>query len=70
MVGVFGNAIAGVSVMACAKNIIGDVFASAFPAIITAGFMSGYIASLSAANGGGRFAWAAISDYIGRKILQ
>ena len=65
--GVFGNAIAGVSVMACAKNIIGDVFASAFPAIITAGFMSGYIASLSAANGGGRFAWAAISDYIGRK---
>ena len=37
--GVFGNAIAGVSVMACAKNIIGDVFASAFPAIITAGFI-------------------------------
>ena len=36
------------------KNIIGDVFANAFPAIITAGFMSGYIASLSAANGGGR----------------
>ena len=65
--GVFGNAIAGVSVMACAKNIIGDVFANAFPAIITAGFMSGYIASLSAANGGGRFAWAAVSDYIGRK---
>ena len=64
--GVFGNAIAGVSVMACAKNIIGDVFANAFPAIITAGFMSGY-ASLSAANGGGRFAWAAVSDYIGRK---
>ena len=65
--GVFGNAIAGVSVMACAKNIIGDVFANAFPAIITAGFMSGYIASLSAANGGGRFAWAAVSDFIGRK---
>ena len=52
--GVFGNAIAGVSVMACAKDIIGDVFATAFPAIITGAFMSGYISSLSAANGGGR----------------
>ena len=49
------------------KKYYWDVFANAFPAIITAGFMSGYIASLSAANGGGRFAWAAVSDFIGRK---
>eukprot|EP00945_MAST-04E_sp_MAST-4E-sp1_P003096 g3096.t1 len=68
--GVFGNAIAGVSVMACAKDIVGDVFTGAFPAVVTAGFLSGYISSLSAANGSGRFVWAAVSDYIGRKNTQ
>jgi MFS family permease len=64
---VFGNAIAGVSIMACAKDIMNDVFVGAFPGLITAGFLSAYISSLSAANGTGRFAWATASDYLGRK---
>ena len=64
---VFGNAIAGVSIISCAKTMMGDVFGAALPAIVTGAFATGYVASLSLANGGGRFAWASISDYIGRK---
>ena len=64
---VFGNAIAGVSIISCAKTMMGDVFGAAFPAIVTGTFATGYVASLSAANGSGRFVWATISDYIGRK---
>jgi MFS family permease len=64
---VFGNAIAGVSIISCAKTMMGEVFGAALPAVVTGGFATGYVASLSAANGGGRFAWATISDFIGRK---
>lgn len=64
---VFGNAIAGVSIISCAKTMMGEVFGAALPTVVTGGFATGYVASLSAANGGGRFAWATISDFIGRK---
>ena len=35
---VFGNAIAGVSIISCAKTMMGDVFGAAFPAIVTGTF--------------------------------
>lgn len=64
---VFGNAVAGVSVISCAKTIMGDVFGRALPAVVTGGFAASYVAALSAANMVGRFGWASISDFLGRK---
>ena len=64
---VAGNAIAGVTIMSCAKNIMTDVFGSALPGLVGAGFATGYVAALSGSNMVGRFGWAAASDYLGRK---
>merc|ERR1712048_643510 len=64
---VFGNAIAGVSIISCASTMMKDVFSSAMPALVTGGFATTYVMALSAANGGGRLGWAAFSDYLGRK---
>ncbi|EGD82660.1 MFS permease [Salpingoeca rosetta] len=64
---VAGNAVAGVTVMSCAKNIMTDVFGSALPHIVTGTFAAGYVAALSGINMVGRLGWAAASDYLGRK---
>jgi len=62
-----GNASAGVCVIASAKVMMGDIFASLNPAIVTTGFTTGFVSALSVANAGGRVAWASVSDVIGRK---
>jgi len=59
---VLGNAIAGVSVISCAKTIMADV-----GSLAPVGFATLYVALLSAANMFGRLGWAGASDYIGRK---
>ena len=64
---VAGNAIAGVTMMACAKTIMSDVFGAALPTIVTGSFAAGYVAALSGVNMAGRLGWAAASDYLGRK---
>mmetsp|Transcript_48916 Transcript_48916/g.141697 ORF Transcript_48916/g.141697 Transcript_48916/m.141697 type:complete len:460 (-) Transcript_48916:229-1608(-) len=62
-----GNASAGVCVIASAKTMMGDIFASVNPDIVTAGFTTAFVGALSVANAGGRVAWSGISDYLGRK---
>lgn len=62
-----GNAIAGVTVISCAKTLMSDCFATALPAVVTGGFAASYVAALSAANMLGRLGWASGSDVIGRK---
>lgn len=64
---VAGNAIAGVTIMSCAKTIMSDVFGSVLPAVVHGGFAAAYVAALSGSNMAGRFGWAAASDYLGRK---
>ena len=64
---VFGNAIAGVSVISCAKTLMNDTFSAALPAVVTGGFAASYVAALSAGNMFGRLGWASASDYLGRK---
>ncbi len=61
-----------------------DIFGSALPGIVTAGFASGYLMSMSAANLGGRLVrcsltlsgalmrpqlWSSMSDVVGRKRM-
>jgi len=53
--------------MSVAKPMIQSVFADSMPALVTTAFASAYLMSLAAGNVGGRLAWAAISDKIGRR---
>jgi len=62
-----GNAVAGVTVISCAKTLMHDCFAASLPAIVTGGFAASYVAALSAANMAGRLGWASASDSLGRK---
>ena len=64
---VAGNAIAGVSVISCAKTLMTDCFSSALPGVVTASFAAAYVAALSGANMAGRFGWSFASDFLGRK---
>ena len=49
-----------------AKPLMSEVFSGALPELVTAAFASSFILMLSVGNLGGRLAWAAISDKIGR----
>lgn len=62
-----GSCSAGVCVISAAKLMMGDIFASVNPEIVTAGFTTAFVGALSVANAGGRLGWAAVSDYLGRK---
>ena len=56
----------GMGLMSVAKPMIQNVFTDAMPALVTAGFASAYLMAMAGGNLGGRIAWAAVSDKIGR----
>ena len=57
----------GMGLMSVAKPMIGEVFTSSMPTLVTAAFASSYLMALAGGNLGGRLGWAAISDKIGRR---
>ncbi len=63
------NVTAGIGVIGVAKTMIGEIFGSALPAFVDAegSFAATYVLMISVFNMGGRFFWASMSDYIGRK---
>jgi MFS family permease len=61
------NVTAGIGVIGVAKTMMGDIFASSLPTIVTGSFAATYVMMISVANMSGRFAWASCSDYLGRK---
>ena len=58
-------ATSGLAVASVAKTMIREIFGAS--PLMTAGFASGFIMSLSMANLSGRLGWASLSDKIGRK---
>ena len=56
----------GMGLMSVAKPMIQNVFTDAMPALVTTGFASAYLMAMAGGNLGGRIAWAAVSDKIGR----
>ena len=56
----------GMGLIGVAKPLMSEVFSGTLPSIVTASFASSFILMLSMGNLGGRLAWAAISDKIGR----
>lgn len=59
------NVTAGIGVIGVGKTMINEIFGSL--AIVTAGFAATYVLMISVFNMTGRFIWASVSDYIGRK---
>ncbi len=62
------NVTAGIGVLAVAKTMISEIFGSSLPDVVDLEFAATYVLMISAFNMGGRFFWASISDYIGRKM--
>lgn len=56
----------GMGLIGVAKPLMSEVFSGTLPSIVTASFASSFILMLSVGNLGGRLAWAAVSDKIGR----
>lgn len=61
------NVTAGIGVIGVAKTMMTEIFGSTLPGIATAGFAATYVLMISVFNMCGRFFWATMSDYIGRK---
>lgn len=59
------NVTAGIGVIGVGKTMINEIFGS-LP-FVTAGFAATYVLMISVFNMTGRFFWASVSDYIGRK---
>ncbi len=51
-----------------AKPLMGEVFSSQFPQMVTPHFASNYVMMLSLGNLLGRLGWALFSDKFGRKL--
>ena len=61
------NVTAGIGVLGIAKTMIGDIFGTTLPGIVDSAFAATYVAMISVFNMCGRFIWASVSDYIGRR---
>ena len=61
------NVSAGIGVLSVAKTMMTEIFGSAYPDVVSAGFASTYVLLISVFNMAGRFFWASVSDRIGRK---
>lgn len=61
------NVTAGIGVLGVAKTMMTDIFGSALPSIVTGTFAATYVLMISVFNMLGRFFWAGMSDYLGRK---
>ncbi|MCF8359605.1 MAG: OFA family MFS transporter [Prolixibacteraceae bacterium] len=61
------NVTAGIAVIGVAKTMIIEIFGSNLSSVVTASFAATYVLMISVFNMSGRFIWASVSDYIGRK---
>ncbi len=61
------NVTAGIGVIGVAKTMMTEIFGSTLPGVVDAGFAATYVLMISVFNMVGRFFWASMSDFIGRK---
>jgi MFS family permease len=62
------NVTAGIGVLGVAKTMMSEIFGTTLPKTVDAGFAATYVLMISIFNMAGRFFWASVSDYIGRKV--
>ncbi len=61
------NVTAGIGVLGVAKTMMSEIFGTILPDVVDGRFAATYVLMISVFNMGGRFFWATISDFIGRK---
>ncbi|TWD53480.1 MFS transporter [Agrobacterium vitis] len=61
------NVTAGIGVLGVAKTMMTEIFGTTLPLVVNSTFAATYVFMISVFNMVGRFFWASISDYIGRK---
>ena len=61
------NVTAGIGVLGVAKTMMSEIFGTTLPHIVDGAFAATYVIMISVFNMVGRFFWASISDYIGRR---
>lgn len=61
------NVTAGIGVLGVAKTMMTEIFGTTLPMVVNSTFAATYVFMISVFNMVGRFFWASISDYIGRK---
>ena len=61
------NVTAGIGVLGVAKTMMTEIFGTTLPNIVDGAFAATYVIMISAFNMVGRFLWASLSDYIGRR---
>ena len=61
------NVTAGIGVLGVAKTMISEIFGASMPDTVDASFAATYVLMISVFNMVGRFFWASVSDYLGRK---
>ncbi|MBQ16740.1 MAG: MFS transporter [Planctomycetaceae bacterium] len=62
------NVTAGIGVLGVAKTMMTEIFGTTLPGIVNGGFAATYVLMISVFNMLGRFFWASVSDWIGRKL--
>jgi MFS family permease len=61
------NVTAGIGVLGVARTMLTEIFSPGLPMVATPGFAATYVLMTSVFNMVGRFFWASVSDYLGRK---
>jgi MFS family permease len=61
------NVTAGIGVLSVAATMMTEIFGTTLPGIVDSSFAATYVVMISVFNMCGRFFWASVSDYIGRK---
>ncbi|HSG64371.1 MAG TPA: OFA family MFS transporter, partial [Gammaproteobacteria bacterium] len=61
------NVTAGIGVLSVARTMVTEIFGTTLPTIVDGAFAATYVAMISVFNMVGRFFWASVSDYIGRR---
>ena len=61
------NVTAGIGVLGVARTMIREIFGASLPDTVDARFAATYVLAISIFNMLGRFFWASVSDYLGRR---
>ena len=61
------NVTAGIGVLSVARTMMTEIFGTTLPTIVDGAFAATYVVMISVFNMIGRFFWASVSDFIGRR---
>ncbi len=61
------NVTAGIGVLSVARTMVTEIFGTSLPSVVDGAFAATYVVMISVFNMVGRFFWASVSDFVGRR---